>query len=87
MGKDIKSITIMYKCLSLERLDGLWVSARFLLAYLSTETTFLSKFNELFLKINTGQMPMSSRELSFSEANNHDLLLTHEREWTDSAVK
>lgn len=49
------------------------------LARPSTETTFLSLVNNVFLKINTGQMPTCLRELSVSDASTCELLLTHGR--------
>lgn len=59
VGGDIKKITVMQKCLSAQGLAGFFVCGKLLLAYLSTETIFLSLVNALFLKINTGQIPMS----------------------------
>jgi len=56
------------------------VCGKMLLACLSTETTFLSLVNDLSLRINTGQMPRSLRELSVSDANTREILLTHMRE-------
>lgn len=45
--------------LSAQGFDGFCVCGKILLAHLSTETTFISLFNDLFLKINKGQMSMT----------------------------
>lgn len=58
VGTDIKKITVAQQCLSTQRLAALCDPGKILLAHLSTETTFLSLVNNVFLGINTGQMPM-----------------------------
>lgn len=79
VGRDIQKITVIQKRLSAQGLAGFCVCGKILLAHLSTETTFLSLFNDLLLEINTGQMPMSLWELPVSDANNRELSLTHVR--------
>lgn len=79
VGTDIKEITAAQQCLSAQRLAAFCIRRKILLAHPSTETTFLSLVNNVFLEINTGQVLTCLGELSVPDANTPQRLLTHRR--------